>query len=74
MATFDRIPNGTRVMAYAVAYHPSERHPVWGVVEAWNGLTYAVRLDKPWHGQALGYFDLDRVRPLNALERLAEES
>ena len=74
MSEFVRIPDGTRVMAYAIAYHPSERNPVWGVVEHFNGVSYTVRLDKPWHGQEVGYFEPDRVRPLNALERLAEES
>lgn len=74
MNQFIRIPDGTRVMAYATAYHPNERHPVWGVVETFNGSSYTVRLDTPWHGQKVGYFSPDRVRPLNALERLAEES
>jgi len=74
MTPKDRIPVGTRVMAYAVRYHPSERHPVWGVVERDSGVVYTVRLDRPWFEQEVGYFSTDRVRPLNALERLAEES
>jgi hypothetical protein len=67
------IPNGTSVIAYAVSYFAEERHPCCGIVESFIGSTYTVRLDPPWHGQAIGYFNRNRVRPINALERLVKE-
>jgi hypothetical protein len=69
------IPNGTTIIVYAIIYSiASGWEPCRGVIESFFGSTYAVRLDTPWYGQPVGYFDRNRVRPANALERLAKET
>lgn len=66
---------GTRVIAYAICTKASDRYPFVGTVENNLGNSYKIRFDKPvWGNQEVGYFDPDRVRPLNALERMAEET